>query len=169
MVRVAYVDRADGFTEKTVQAQDLASIEIQGCEVSLQELALRGLSNATAAQQATARALAVLAYPQATVSIEADRSAWTFRPGTPFTLVWPPLGITGMICRVTRVGTGRLDSGMIEIEAMEDVFGVDWTAYSPPPATGWIDPAGEVPALTDQAALIAPYEAIVDVDDPHQP
>jgi hypothetical protein len=34
VVRVAYVHRADGFTEKTVQAQDLASIEIQGGEVS---------------------------------------------------------------------------------------------------------------------------------------
>jgi hypothetical protein len=35
-VRVASVDRADGFVEKTAQAQDLASIEVQGGEVSLQ-------------------------------------------------------------------------------------------------------------------------------------
>ncbi len=121
---------------------------------------MRGLSNATAAQQAAARALAALAYPLATITIEADRSAWAFRPGAVFKLVWPPLGITGMVCRVVRVGTGRLDSGAIEIEAMEDVFAVDWTAYSPPPSTGWVDPAGDVPALTGQAALAAPYEAV---------
>jgi len=161
-VRVAYVDRADGFTERTAQAQDLASIEVQGGEVSLQDLTLRGFSNATAAQQAAARALAALAYPLATVTIEADRSAWAFRPGSVFKLVWPPLGITGMVCRVVRVGTGRLDSGRIEIEAMEDVFAVDWTAYTPPPSTGWVDPAGDVPALTDQGALAAPYEAVKD-------
>ncbi len=161
-VRVAYVDRGDGFVEKTAQAQDLASIEVQGGEVSLQDLTLRGFSNATAAQQAAARGLAALAYPLATLTVEADRSAWFFRPGTVFKLVWPPLGITGMICRVVRVGTGRLDSGKIEIEAMEDVFAVDWTAYTPPPSTGWVDPAGDVPALTDQGALAAPYEAVKD-------
>ncbi|MDO8944749.1 MAG: phage tail protein, partial [Desulfobacterales bacterium] len=161
-VRVAYVDRADGFTERTAQAQDLASIEVQGGEVSLQGLALRGLSNATAAQQATARALAALAYPLATITIEADRSAWSFRPGTAFKLVWPPLGIAGMACRAVRVGTGRLDSGKIEIEAMEDIFAVDWTGYSAPPASGWEDPSGDVPALTDQVALAAPYEAVKD-------
>ncbi|HPD72838.1 MAG TPA: phage tail protein [Candidatus Krumholzibacteria bacterium] len=158
-VRVGYVSRDAGFIESTAQAQDLAGIEVQGGEVSLQELTLRGLSNATNAQQAAARALAALAYPLATITIEADRSAWALRPGAVFKLVWAPLGIDGMVCRAVRVGTGRLDSGRIEIEAMEDIFAVDWTGYSTPPASGWEDPSGDVPALTDQAVLAAPYEA----------
>ncbi|MFU8805427.1 MAG: phage tail protein, partial [Bradymonadaceae bacterium] len=157
-IRVSYVDRADGFTEKTAQAQELASIEVQGGKVSVQEVAFRGFSNAQSAQRAAARALAGLAYPLASVTIEADRSAWSFRPGSVFRLVWPPLGIEGMICRVVRVGTGRLDSGKIEIEAMEDVFAVDWTGYSTPPSTGWVDPAGDVPDLTALTAFEAPYE-----------
>jgi len=161
-IRVPYVDRAGGFVEKTVQAQDLASIELQGGEVSVQELTMRGFSTATNAQKGAARALAALSYPLATLTIEADRSAWSFRPGTVFKLVWPPLGILGMVCRVVRVGTGRLDSGRIQIEAMEDVFGVSWTGYTPPPPTGWEDPAGDVPALTDQGAMSAPYEAVKD-------
>ncbi|HSA29952.1 MAG TPA: phage tail protein, partial [Phycisphaerae bacterium] len=138
---------------------DLAGIEVQGGEVSLQELTLRGLSNPANAQQAAARALAALAYPLATITIEADRSAWAFRPGAAFKLVWDPLGIDGMVCRAVRVGTGRLDSGKIEIEAMEDIFAVDWTGYSDPPASGWEDPSGDAPPLTDQAVLAAPYEA----------
>jgi len=165
-VRIAYVGREAGFIEKTAQAQDLASIEVQGGEVSLQDLTLRGLSNETTAQQAAARALAALAYPLATITVEADRSAWAFRPGAVFKLVWDPLGITGMVCRIVRVGTGRLDSGKVEIEAMEDIFAVDWTAYSAPPPSGWEDPAGGVPALTDQAALAAPYEAVKDLGNP---
>jgi hypothetical protein len=56
-VRVKYVDRADGFTEKTVQAQDLAAIEISSGEVSIHEVDLPGLTNATNAQQAVARLL----------------------------------------------------------------------------------------------------------------
>jgi len=161
-VRVSYVGREAGFIEKIAQAQDLASVEVQGGEVSLQNLTLRGLSNPTTAQQAAARSLAALAYPLATITIDADRSAWAFRPGGVFKLVWEPMGITGMVCRVVRVGTGRLDSGKVEIEAMEDVFAVDWTGYSAPPASGWEDPSGDVPALTDQAALAAPYEAVKD-------
>jgi len=161
-VRVGYVSRDAGFIEKTTQAQDLAGIEVQGGEVSLQELTLRGLSNPTTAQQAAARALAALAYPLATITIEADRSAWAFRPGAVFKLDWDPLGIDGMACRVVRVGTGRLDSGKVEIEAMEDIFAVDWTGYSAPPASGWEDPSGDVPALTDSVALAAPYEAVKD-------
>ena len=159
-VRVSYVDRADGFVEKTVQAQDLAAIEAQGGEVSTQDLQLRGFSNAASAQQAAARALVAVAYPLASLTIEADRTAWSFRPGTVFKLVWPPLGIDGMVCRVLRVGTGELLSGEVLIEAMEDIFAVDWTAYTPPSSSGWIDPSGEVPALTDQAGALAPYEAV---------
>jgi hypothetical protein len=161
-VRVGYVSRDAGFIEKTAVAQDLAGIEVQTGEVSLQELTLRGLSNPTTAQQAAARALAALAYPLATITIEADRSAWAFRPGGVSKLVWDPLGIDGMVCRVVRVDTGRFDSGKIEIEAMEDISAVDWTAYSAPPASGWEGPSGEVPALTDQMALAASCEAVKD-------
>ncbi len=161
-VRIGYVSRDAGFIEMTAQAQDLAGIEVQGGEVTLQDLTLRGLSNATTAQQAAARALAALAYPLATITIEADRSAWAFRPGAAFKLVWDPLGIDGMVCRAVRVGTGRPDSGKIEIEAMEDIFAVDWTGYSTPPASDWEDPSGDPPALTDQVALAAPYEATKD-------
>ena len=161
-VRVAYVGRSAGYIEKIAQAQDLAGIEVQGGEVSLQDLSFRGLSNPTNAQKAAARALASLAYPLATITIESDRSAWAFRPGAVFKLVWDPLGIAGMVCRVVRVGTGRLDSGRIDIEAMEDVFAVDWTGYTAPPPSGWEDPSGNAPALTDQAALAAPYEAVKD-------
>ena len=45
---------------------------------------------------------------------------------------------------------------------MEDIFAVDWTGYSTPPDSGWQDPSGDVPALTDQVALAAPYEAVKD-------
>ncbi len=43
---------------------------------------------------------------------------------------------------------------------MEDVFAVDWTGYTAPPPSGWTDPVSDVLALTDQAALPAPYEAV---------
>jgi hypothetical protein len=160
-VRVSYIDRADGFTEKTVQAQDLAAIEATGGEVSTQDFKLRGYSNAQNAQAAASRAIAGLGYPLATQQISADRTVWAFRPGTPFKLNWPKLGIAGLVCRVMSIASGELLAGRINFDSAEDVFAVDWLAYTPPEGSGWSDPASlVVPALTDQAALLGPYEAV---------
>ena len=159
-IRVAYIDRAKGFLECVVQAQDLASIEASGGEVSSQDIQYRGFSNAGNAQAATARALMGLSYPLAAVTIVADRSAWAFRPGTVFRLDWPKLGISGLVCRAVRVSTGELRTGKVRIEAFEDIFAIDWTAYTPPGDSGWENPAGDVPELAAQEALIAPYELV---------
>ena len=159
-IKVAFVDRASGFIERTVQSQDLAAIEAAGGEVSSQDLRFRGYSKAGNAQDAAARALMALAYPLAAITLTADRSAWDFRPGTVFKLTWPKLGISEMVVRVLRIATGELADGRIRIEAFEDIFSIDWTAYTPPGSTGWNDPAGEeVPELEDQGATWAPYEA----------
>lgn len=165
-VRVSYIDRADGFVEKTVQAQDLAALEATGGEISTQDFDYRGFSNAAAAQQAAARGLMAVSYPLAALQINADRIGWSFRPGSVFVLDWPKLGISGMICRLFRMGCGELISGMIPLEAAEDIFAISWTGYTEPGSSGWVDPAGEVPELTDQDALLAPYEAVKTLSPP---
>lgn len=160
-IRIRYVDRADGFVTKTVQAQDCAALEACGGEISTQVLTLNGFSTATNAQKAAARALAGIAYPLAMLSLKGDRSLWGFRPGTVFVLNWSEYGISGLVCRVTKIGSGELISGEIEFDAMEDVFAIDWAAYTPPGGSDWVDPATEnVGALTDQEAVLAPYEAV---------
>ena len=65
-----------------------------------------------------------------------------------------------MVCRVLRLGSGELISGVIQLEVAEDIFATAWTGYTAPGSSDWVDPAGVVPALTDQAALLAPYEAV---------
>jgi hypothetical protein len=159
-VRVSYVDRADDFTERTVQAQELAAIEVAGGAISTQDFTLRGFSNAVNAQNACARALMGVSFPLAVMNIKADRTGWSLRPGSPFKLVWPELGIDNLICRVTRIGMGTLTSGEIELEAAEDVFGIEWAAYTAPGGSDWVDPAGDVQELTAQDIMRAPYEAV---------
>jgi len=159
-IRVTYIDRDDGWIQKSVQAQDLAAIEASGGEISTQTFNLYGYSNATNAQRAAARALAGLAYPIATMSIVANRLTWDLRPGSVFKLTWPTLGITEMICRVLKVNTGDLLSGQVSFEAAEDIFAVTWEGYTVPDSSYWDDPAGVVPSLVDQGAFLAPYAAI---------
>jgi len=159
-VRVQYTNRREGYQTKTVIAQNQAAIESAGGEVSTVTLSLKGFSHETNASKACSKALAGLSYPLANLSLVCDRSGWDLRPGSAFVLNWPDLGISGMVCRVTTIGKGELISGKIEIEAIEDQFAVDWTAYSPPDGSEWVDPAGAVEMLTDQAATTAPYEAV---------
>jgi hypothetical protein len=159
-VRVTYIDRADDYSEKVAQCQDLASIEASDGEVSTIEISLKALTNSTNAQLAAAKGLMGLGYPLQAAQIDANRVAWEFRPGTVFKLNWPPLGITSLILRVTRLGSGNLTEGTIDLEAVEDIFAIDWTGYAAPPASGWDDPIGDVPDLTAYTATEAPYEMV---------
>lgn len=81
------------------------------------------------------------------------------RPGMVRKLDWPPLGISGLVIRIGRARGGDLEDGPVEFEAMEDVFGVPWTAYAEPPPSAWTDPAGDVPPLAAVEAIEAPYPA----------
>lgn len=165
-VRVQYVDRAEGYIPKTVLAQNQAAIEAAGGEVSTQDLQLRGFSNGTNASAGASKALAALSYPLGMMTIDAGRVGWSFRPATVFKLNWPKLGISGLIGRVSTIGRGDLLSGTIEIVAIEDQFGIDYTTYTTPGESDWTDPAGPVPMLEDQEAILAPYESVKQIGPP---
>src|SRR6185436_468492 len=92
------------------------------------------------AQKVAARSLKTASYPLADFEIECNRKSWALRPGSVFRLQRPSLGITDMVCRVTRIRGGTLTDGRIHLEAAEDIWGFNWTAYDPPPPTGWIPP-----------------------------
>lgn len=160
-VRVTYVNRAADFTDRTIQQQDLASLAVSGGEVNVQEFNMRGFSREGPAAQATSRAMVAVCYPLAPVVLKADRTvAWNFRPGTVFKWNWEPYSITGMVLRVLRITTGELTSGKVMLDCIEDIFGVTWTAYTPPGDSQWVDPAGVVGELEAQNAIAAPYEAM---------
>jgi hypothetical protein len=155
-----FISREENFSRGQVQHIEQASVHAQAGRVYRKEASLEGFSNAANAQQALGRLARALSYPLATMEIVADRTAWDFRPGTPFVLDWPPLGISGMVCRVMEMRPGTLTDGKIVIDAAEDVFGLDHTGYTPPPDTAWEDPVGDAPALTDSATTGAPYPAV---------
>jgi len=140
IVKVSYTDRAANFTERVVDAQDIANVSIQGKVV--QEVSFNGLSNAVQAAKTAARVLNGSSYPFASTRIMANRQAWDLRQGDVFRWSSPAYGIVEMPLRVKRVRPGPLGDGKVEIEAVEDVFGVGWTSFAPP-AGDWVDPAGE--------------------------
>lgn len=160
-VRVTYVNRWADFSERTIQQQELAAIEANGGEINTQEFRMRGFSREGPAAQAASRAMVAVCYPLAAVVVRADRTvAWGFRPGSVFRWNWSPLGVSGMTLRVLRMKSGHLTGGKITLECVEDVFGVTWTAYTPPGDSSWVDPSSGLGDLAAQEAVAAPYEAM---------
>lgn len=142
-VAVTYTDRDQQYQEKVALAVDLAGVQSLGGIVS-QDMSFPGISNAALAQKVAARELKTVSYPFAALRIKVNRAGWSLRPGRPFKFSSSRLGISGMVCRVTRISFGAITDGAISIEATEDAFGVSWTAYSPPAASQWTEPI-EVP------------------------
>ncbi len=139
VVRVTYTDRSERYKPRVVTAQDLAGVQQRGEQV-VTDVSYLGVSNSAIAQKLAARDLKAASYPWAQINMTVGRGAWELRQGSVFKLNWPDLGISGLVCRVNRIAPGDLTKGEIEIDAVEDVFGVSWTAYGPIPPSGWDDP-----------------------------
>lgn len=142
-IRVLYTDWGEGYKTVAVVAQNLAAIQERGQDV-VQEVSYPGVTESVMAQKVAARDMNAASYPWAQISLTVDRSAWSLRQGSVFKLNWPDLGITGLVCRVNRISPGDLTKGEIEIDAVEDVFGLGGTVYGPIPPSGWADPFAQL-------------------------
>lgn len=138
-VLIGYVDRDQAYQAKVAIAVDLAGVQALGRH-SPQDMKFYGISKASIAQQIAARELKGVSYPFASIRLVVNRTAQALRPGSPFLFSSAALGISEMVCRVTRIAFGPIDDGRIRLEAVEDAFGVDWTAYAPPAPSQWVEP-----------------------------
>jgi hypothetical protein len=152
------------FLERPVQWQNLANVESRAGQLAGEVIKFHGFSNADNANKAAARVGKTLSYPLSAVRMVTNRDAWQLRPGSVFKLNWPPLGITGMICRIGDIKYGELLNNRIDIDALEDIFGLAATAYTAPPATTWSDTTTDVAAPTAQAIVELPYH-FINADD----
>jgi hypothetical protein len=140
-VCIRYLDRGQNFNPESVQVQDTANIAFSE-EVRTQTIDFNGLSNRANAMLVAIRVLRTLAYPISKVTFQTTRKAWNLRIGSVFKWTWLPLGIDGVVYRVTRIAFGEVTDGKITIDAVEDIFGLSFAVYDPPPDSGWVDPGG---------------------------
>lgn len=152
---------SDGdFVQKAAQQQNLSNIQARGGELAAEIIPFLGISNSENANKIAARVLKTLSYPFASGKIVLNRRGWTQRPGSVFVFDWPPLGIEGMIARVTKINYGHLLRNRIEIDAVEDVFGLAATAFAAPAPTEWEDPVGDVETAAAERLVELPYHFI---------
>lgn len=155
--KVKYLDRSQNYTERVVQHQNLANISARNGQIEAEEYDYSGVSNVTLANKITAKVLRTVSSPLSRVNFEANRDGTKLRPGSPFKLQWPELGIGNIIYRVGGIEQGTLDSPGIKITAVENAFSVASVAYSEPPPSAWVNPIGSVQDLADVKLMEAPY------------
>lgn len=155
---VTYLDRDQN--EATVAVQDLASIEAQGGVVSTTRN-YPGIREFDLASRVATRDLNTTSSPLAKVVLKCNRIAWDWDVSDVFVLTWPRLGINGVPFRITKINKGGLVDGTIEIEALEDVFGLPNNAYTAQQPSGWVEPLTPPAPVLAGRTIEAPYWDIV--------
>lgn len=159
-IKVQYLDQSQNFTERSVQAQDLANITARDGTIDAEAIQFLGFTNATNAAFAAARALKTLSYPLAKITVKMNRKGWRLRPGSVFRLNWPRNKIEDVVVRVIAADYGDAMSTQLVFDVVEDIFAVASNIYTVPPPSGWVDPAGAPAAVAAQYAFEAPYQMV---------
>lgn len=159
-IKLTYMDRSLDYTERSVQAQDLANVQARNGQIDAEDVSYLGFSNSTAAAKVANRLLKTLSYPGCKYNLRLNRKAWALRIGSVFRLTWPNDGIEDVVLRVIRIDYGDMSSQSVEVDAVEDIFSIDYNAYPAPPSNGWVNPISAPLAVANQYAFEAPYEQI---------
>lgn len=141
-VTLLYTDAA---TRKTtgITVQDLGNIRSQTQRIA-ETVDYPGITSATIAQKTAARELAARSTPLATITFEVDRTFWAYTPGDVVKISWASLGINSVVFRVIKAKGGTLTDSVIEVEAVEDIFGLPSASYAAVPS-----PPGDPADATD--------------------
>jgi hypothetical protein len=154
-VTVRFDDAETGKTG-SVTLQNLAAVEAVGGPVA-RSVAYPGLPTPALAARVAMRDLRVLSTPLARVRLRMNRQGYSILPGDVVRLAWPKLGISQLVLRVARVNTGALTDGAIEIEAVEDVFGLGASVYVAQQPVAWQPPDTAPTPIATRAVIEAPY------------
>jgi hypothetical protein len=124
---LTYKDRNE--SDVVLVKQNLAAIEIQRGIISSSQT-FKGVHTKHVAELIAERELKLTSSSIAKMSIKINRLNYLLQNGDVFVLKWKALGIEKMVCRVASIVRGEFDDGVIEIEAMEDVFGLSKSSYT---------------------------------------
>lgn len=155
---LTYRDRLEESAVITVQ--NLAAIETQGSVIST-TVEYVGVHEPELAGRIAERELINASTPIAKVTMTVNRMAFLLQAGDVFNLKWQELGITQMAMRVLSINKGTFDDGTIQIEAVEDVFGLPSSTYITEQESLWTDTYSTPVPVANAKVWEAPYYDIV--------
>jgi hypothetical protein len=158
-VTVVFWDGTSGKNNSTT-IQDIALASRQGATVGT-TVQYPGITKGTLAAQVAARDLRALSTPLASATIYATRKAAALNIGDVFVFSWPRFGLVQTVMRVTNVELGSLESNVVKLSVVEDVFSLSDAIYAPPPPSEWQNPNNPPAACLFHAVIEAPYWEVV--------
>lgn len=157
-VVVAYTRAEDGETD-TVTVQDLANFSNTG-QINSQKKEYPGIRSPEMAFRIALRDLNTLSKPVAKFTIRCNRAIMGHYPGDVVKINWPRLGLNGVVLRIGKMNLGNLTKGEIQVEAIEDVFGLPQSSYVRQEPIGWVDPAQNPEPVTEQKLYELSYQEL---------
>jgi len=130
--------------EETVNAQDNGNIALQGAVVSTTRN-YYGVRDANLALALAYRDLRQSGTPLLAIECTVDRSMWAHIVGDVVEVRWPEYGISSIIMRIGSINYGKSDDSTININLMEDIFGLGTAIFGEIPVAKPGDPAPTYP------------------------
>ena len=155
---LTYTDAATR-KDTTVTVHDLANIRAQGARVQ-ESLSYPGINDAGIAAAVAARELGARSTPLAKCNIVVNRDTWATLNGDLLRISYPQLGLDNVVFRVLSIRQGTPESGEITLNALEDIYALDFATYTsqqPPDA----DPTAPTDDPDDNSAGASVISTIV--------
>jgi hypothetical protein len=157
-VTVKYVDQTNGKVA-AVTVHDIANIQSQGALISKTQNYV-GIGSYDLAVKVAMRDLKLASSPLAKFKLKIRRSAWRLLPGDVFKVSFPKLGIESVVLRVIDASIGTIDSNIVSVGAIEDVFALPSASYVAQEPIGWEDPSNEPEDVTTHYITEATYYSL---------
>ena len=158
-ITAGWTNRENDYNVSPVAQVNLANVQARGGIIDAEDMDFTGFCTEAACTLAVARALRVKSYPLATLEGKLVRRAgWRLKQASVFKVVWPELGINGVVFRASRVAYGTLNEPGVTVNSVEDIFAVGESAFTEMPPSGWVDPVGAPIALARQKLFELPVQ-----------
>lgn len=142
--------------EEVVTVHDPANITIQG-GISSSSSNMYGIRNRDLATRAAMREINARSKALLQAEIEFDRTAFGLLPGDPFLLKgMKEMNFEEIVMRVGTIDYGTVDSGVIKVSAVEDVFGQP-AVYTVDDPNRWVDSSEAPVPITKWEVTTVPY------------
>ena len=158
-VTVVYWDAATG-KNGSVTVQDIALAAQQQATINTTKQ-FPGFTNGELASRAASRVLKALSIPVASATVYANRAAASLNVGDVFVLSWPRYGLVQTVMRVANIELGSLESNLVKISCVEDVFAISSAVYAAPPPSEWTEPNNAPAPCPFHSVIEAPYWEVV--------
>lgn len=157
-VKIQFNHRGREYQGTYAPAVDHGNIFIQGGDVKHSVLQYPMVKDPALANSIAWRELRTLSFPLAKVKLTVDRKFAALNPGNVIAWTDSDLGYNQLAMRINRVDLGNLQSGVVTLDLVQDVFTFEDPSFATPSDGDWDPPTNTmqpVPAI-DSAVFEAP-------------